>query len=138
MGQVLRNKPSVEFAFVTSFVMCLFQERLLVTVIPRSTSLSTRINSADPRWYFNTIGCLRRDIVRALHLDVLKLMLDSLLQSSTYDKASCRLSQSWRDVIAVYSFVSSAYSPVEVVGGITSGRSLMNRRKIRCIRCISY
>jgi hypothetical protein len=25
--------------------------------------------------------------------------------------------------------VSSAYSPVEVVGGITSGRSLMNRRK---------
>ena len=42
---------------------------------------------------------------------------------------SCRLLQSWQGVIAVYSFVSSAYSPLEVVGGITSGRSLINRRK---------
>jgi hypothetical protein len=48
-GHVLRSRPSIILALQTIRDICVFQQRLLVKVIPRSTSLSTRFKSAEPR-----------------------------------------------------------------------------------------
>ena len=56
-------------------------------------------------------------------------MFDSKLQSLALDKADCNQVQSSFDVIALYNFASSAYKPDDVAWGMTSGRSLINKRK---------
>ena len=56
-------------------------------------------------------------------------MLLSLLQTSAHDKASCNCEQSSRVEISLYNLVSSAYSPVDVDSGMTSGKSLMKSKK---------
>ena len=56
-------------------------------------------------------------------------MLLSLLQTSAHDKASCNCEQSSGVEISLYNLVSSAYSPVYVDSGMTSGRSLTKSKK---------
>ena len=65
-------------------------------------------------------------------------MLLSLLETSAHDKASRSCEQSSGVEISLYNFVSSAYSPVDVDSGMTSGRSLMKSKrsigpKTRCV-----
>jgi hypothetical protein len=42
------------------------------------------------------------------------VMFESTLQTPAHDKAVCRQALSSSDVIALYSFASSAYSPVDI------------------------
>jgi hypothetical protein len=47
-------------------------------------------------------------------LEVLNVMFESTLQTTAHDKAVCRQVLSSLDVIALYSFASPEYSPVDV------------------------